>query len=417
MKILIVAARFPPCNVISSLRPYSWAKYWSKEGHQVDVLTTKSKYANNDLKFRLEGFNVDYVAIPFLDLIHSFCLKKDVSPTNHGDMRKNSLLDQLRARGVFNTCRMPDIHDLWALKCISKLFNAKYDAVISTGWPYSTHFVGYFLKITGRTSKWICDWRDPWIFSNPLFVGLPLFDSIEKIIEKRFHAVANNVTTVTETWANCLAKVYKRKVDVIYNGFAPEDHESLEKTYFWKNEKRKFRIVHTGSIYKYRVPDPFFEAVNLLINEGVLNVDNFEIDFAGDFPAKAIETFNLLSYCKDYGRIAREDALRMQRDADCLLFMDWADNNQSGVLSAKIYEYLYSDTPILSVGGKKDSLASNLITKSASGFVFESESALIASKLKEMFVTPKMEIINSDKDFIMSFTRENQARLLLNLIR
>ena len=37
MNILIVSHYFPPGNSIAALRPYSWAKYWSRMGHQVTV--------------------------------------------------------------------------------------------------------------------------------------------------------------------------------------------------------------------------------------------------------------------------------------------------------------------------------------------------------------------------------------------
>ena len=40
LKILIISAFFPPQNSIGGQRPYSFAKYWSRMGHSVDVLTT-----------------------------------------------------------------------------------------------------------------------------------------------------------------------------------------------------------------------------------------------------------------------------------------------------------------------------------------------------------------------------------------
>lgn len=38
MKILIVSYYFPPQNSIASLRPYSWAKWWRRAGHDVEKI-------------------------------------------------------------------------------------------------------------------------------------------------------------------------------------------------------------------------------------------------------------------------------------------------------------------------------------------------------------------------------------------
>ena len=53
MQILIVTHYFPPENTIASLRPYSWAKYWTRSGHQVTVLTTQEPIAEQNLSLPL----------------------------------------------------------------------------------------------------------------------------------------------------------------------------------------------------------------------------------------------------------------------------------------------------------------------------------------------------------------------------
>ncbi|MFM8917928.1 MAG: hypothetical protein ACKOGP_09325, partial [Bacteroidota bacterium] len=59
MRILIISTFFPPQNSIASHRPYSWAKYWSKAGHEVVVLTTpKKKNSNQTIDTSQGGFQV-----------------------------------------------------------------------------------------------------------------------------------------------------------------------------------------------------------------------------------------------------------------------------------------------------------------------------------------------------------------------
>ena len=51
-KILIISYCFPPLNVIASLRVYSWAKYWSRMGYEVCVLTAKKTTETVPLIYR-----------------------------------------------------------------------------------------------------------------------------------------------------------------------------------------------------------------------------------------------------------------------------------------------------------------------------------------------------------------------------
>ena len=57
-KILIITHYFPPINAIASHRPYSWAKYWSRMGHNITVLTTKKEPKSNDLNLDCSFFKV-----------------------------------------------------------------------------------------------------------------------------------------------------------------------------------------------------------------------------------------------------------------------------------------------------------------------------------------------------------------------
>ena len=64
--ILIIAYDWPPRNVISTHRVYSFAKYWSKIGHTITVLTAKKKFFDRPLDLFLprlpnvKVINLDY---------------------------------------------------------------------------------------------------------------------------------------------------------------------------------------------------------------------------------------------------------------------------------------------------------------------------------------------------------------------
>ena len=65
MRILIISTFFPPLNSIASLRPYSWAKYWVLEGHEVTVLTlAKEEDPKVALNYPNPGFRLIEVPLP-----------------------------------------------------------------------------------------------------------------------------------------------------------------------------------------------------------------------------------------------------------------------------------------------------------------------------------------------------------------
>ena len=60
LRILIVAHAFPPMNSIASHRPYSWARFWRDEGHEIHVLTPAKHHFDGmmDLERDLRGIRV-----------------------------------------------------------------------------------------------------------------------------------------------------------------------------------------------------------------------------------------------------------------------------------------------------------------------------------------------------------------------
>ncbi len=181
MKILIISTYFPPQNSIASLRPYSWAKWWSKMGHDVTVLTTRKRQLPSDLNLDTSLFTILELPVrtPF-SKANSIVIKSELSNSRKISF-KTRLLSILKNRyvlfcqktGVFYACRYPDWHDIWAKDAIDllKKDQLKWDLVISSGCPYSTHRIGLFLKVNNLTKRWVVDWRDLWA-KNHLYNGI-----------------------------------------------------------------------------------------------------------------------------------------------------------------------------------------------------------------------------------------------------
>lgn len=405
MRILIISTFFPPQNSIASLRPYSWAKYWTIWGHDVTVLTTeKSKNPSTDLNFENPGYKTIEVPLP------SFARK--LKQKNQSSSGKGSFIQTIRKkRGIFHSCRMPDLSDLWirpALQAIPK--EQTWDLIVSTCGPYSVHIVAHTLKKRGQNPKWIADYRDYWS-NHHIFKGLFPFTLIERFLERWLMKKADAIVTIGDAYAEPFRKKYgSSKVHVIENGFDPNDLNSLPAETIFPQDG-KIRLVHTGSFYKaVQDPAPFFKAVAKLGNE----LDQLEILFVGPELSDLktlIDQHQVSKWVKVGGFIDRPTALRMQRDAQGLLFFSYDNASVSGVYSGKLFEYLFSNKPIFYFGSKTHPSA-QLIEKTNSGQIAHTQiecEGLLRELLKGQLS------IRRDRALINSYTRETLSRKLLSI--
>jgi glycosyltransferase involved in cell wall biosynthesis len=435
LNILIITYFFPPLNSIASLRPYSWAKYWSRAGHDVTVLTLPKKPAPSDSPQPFDGFRVIEVPIPGMAFLRKIFGRNDISGASLTEFTANGkeatpttireFLYSKRSRwqkryGFFSGCRMPDLLDLWSGIAFKAVKNQHWDLVVSTAWPYGVHRPAYRLKKTGIAERWITDWRDLWTDSY-MFPGLLGFRAVERLLERRWSQVADAITTVSEPLADTLREKYGDKVHVIYNGFDPEDYENLPAERILPNDG-VFRIVYTGSIYSGKQdPSPLFEAVHNLYTQGKVSPECLRIIFCGinadvsDLARKhSVEEF--VEYA---GFVPRQQALRMQRDADALLFLEFESENAKGHLTGKLFEFLFAGPPIIGVGVGGDSSAGLMLKKTGRGKCFGRNAEKIAEEIKRCLSVNSNTILSAKKiDYyiISEYSRKVQSEKMLKLL-
>jgi len=404
MRILIISTFFPPQNSIASLRPYSFAKFWQEEGHEVEILTTEKHSPENPLELPLEPFHL--IEVPLPEAFHH--AKKNFNEQGKSRSFLKKILEYLRfKKGILNACRMPDITDIWAVKAFKAVSQRKkYDVIVSTAGPYSTHLLAWRLKKKGLADFWAADYRDTWS-DNYIYPGLFPFNLIERMLEKRMLKDADLVSTISEPFAKQFREKHKAKTITIENGFDASDmaYVPTEKQF---PDDGKFRIVHTGSIYLgKRDPGPFLRAVKKLADP------RLEVHFFGARNANLEEIIRELEVAVHCKFVTREKALAIQRDADLLLFLPWSDATVEGVLTGKLFEYLYSKTPILSAGpkGPLDS-AEELMLSMNAGHSARGEEAILEFLKKALATPPQKTSFNQN-----SFSRKELACKFLSHIQ
>lgn len=425
MRILIISTFFPPQNSIASLRPYSFAKFWSEKGHEIEVLTTQKVDEQKPLECPLSFATLIEVPLP---LFFSRWKKKyheeaaapsSPSPFSLKETVRRGIHFLRFQKGVMNACRMPDIADLWAVKALLLAKKrAPYDVVLSSAGPYATHLIAWRLKRAGIAKFWVADYRDTWS-DNYIYPGIFPFNTVERYLERTMLRDADAITTISDPFREELGKKHGReKTYAVENGFDEDDLSSLPPAPFFPKDG-KLRIVHTGSIYMgKRDPSPLLRAIRLAADENPALLEKLEVLFYGqrnaDLEAK-IKQYGVERWVRLGGFISRRESLAAQRDADFLLFLPWSDASVEGVLTGKLFEYLFSKTPILSAGICPLDSAEKRILELQAGKVVKGEAALAAFLVKslEKSKIPKTEL--SD-EALKRFSRKEIACTLLSTI-
>lgn len=435
MKILIVTAFFPPQNSIASLRPYSWAKYWSLAGHKVTVLTTPKKETSADSPMPFVNFEVIEVPVPWLKFFGRLRQphRTGVFPAEISSAGISKHLN-FRARlgewfkrlqrtyGVVYGVRMPDPLDLWARVAVRRVSDQTWDLVVSTAGPYSVHAPAYRLYKRGLAKQWIADWRDLWV-DHHIFPGLAGFRMLERYMERKWCTAASAITTVSQPLADVMAAKYGNKVSVIFNGFDIDDLELLPTQSIFPDDGVT-RIVYTGTIYAGKQdPTPLFQAIAQLAIESDLSPDRLQVLFCGNNAdvSEIAGTHGVADFVKYLGFMPRSRALQMQRDADVLLFLPLESDSAQGILTGKLFEYIYSGSLIWSVGRSDDASVASVLKAADCGVVMARDVLKIKAAIIELLEHSCVDVQSATRHkrydaFIDKYSRREQALRMLKIL-
>ncbi len=421
MRILIISHFFPPLNVAGSRRAYSWAKYWSRWGNEIAVLTTRKTRVNGSLDLAIEPLVYSQIKIQEIPY-WPFNLEGNPLPASR---RPNSKPIILKFRNLLpNLRRSPtgwllDSRIFWttpAVNCAIKLHqNWPYQVIVSSFNPPASHIIASRLK-NKLNAFWVADYRDLW-FGNHEYHARGIFSIIEKTLEDSTVKEADFLTSVSEPLCKILESRFQKPVALIENGYDAEElaSNSLSIDSSIKNTKV---IIYTGTFYPEYNLDPLFLAINNLEEKGIGVKDRLKIIFyshEGYLIQPLIKKFAVEKIVELPGYIDWDQALEEQKKADALLFLEWSEPNVDGILSSKIFEYMSAGKPILSIGSSILKAASKLIEQTGTGIYLGDSMPKIAETLKDL-LDGKSLPYNPELSLIESFTREKQAKKMLDAI-
>lgn len=252
-----------------------------------------------------------------------------------------------------------------AYRAASRLVkNERFDAILTSGPPHSTHLVGLLLKQRFKI-PWVADLRDPW---SLLEMDIGVTTNRSKAIERRLEALvvrhADVILTTTPRLTHAMRRLYPNvpgeRFRTITNGFDCAD--------FTVNGDQlpvsaHFEIAHLGNLVIRRSPRPILVALSRLVEQQRLPRDSVRLTFFGD----SDDEFNPAAMAADAGladmvnaspRIPSAQANRAMLQSDLLLLLA---QDQPLQIPSKVFDYLASGADILALtsdGALADLLAS-----------------------------------------------------------
>ena len=292
-----------------------------------------------------------------------------------------------------------------------------FDVIISSYGPPAPLIVGSYAKKIFQ-SKWIVDYRDLWTESHICF-GLWPFTLFEKWLENKIIPKATALTTVSEGLQEALQEKFPHlSTTVVSNGFDQELMDQALPDYFSKRPS-KFRIVYTGSIFSFlQDPAPLYQALLELEQEIPDLEGRLEVLLYGRIPQdrlqqiKSMDVSHLVSF---QGYVSQEESRSIQQSADLLLFILGPNPQMKGVMTGKLFDYLYARPPILAIGSPEDYCPNRLIAETRSGFNCGTDIQKI-KKVIQLGLDKKYQL-DKDRNTIMSYSRKEQAHRLIQLLQ
>jgi glycosyltransferase involved in cell wall biosynthesis len=340
-KILIISYSFPPSNKIGGRRWVKFSKYLTKNGFDVQVITSKNKNENawlddlTYLKNKIDSISFNYPS--YLGIVSKNYFQKIM-------YRLSLLWSKLNTEFNYFDKSVHGKKNL--LRKVRFYLRNGFDNVIVSVAPF--HMATFISELIPQYPEvnFIVDFRDPWL-ENESSYGYHTISKKRQIKENESERKVinsfNHVVSVSKFITDSLIIKYPNsnaEFHTIPNGFDNDDISELSNDI----SSNKIKLIFAGTLYdnskKY-----FKKLVELLnelkiIDEELYN--KIEIDFYGSFSS---EVYNIHETIIIKGYVDNKEINNQILSADaCLLFLS-DDINYS--FSTKFCEYIGRKKPII----------------------------------------------------------------------
>lgn len=344
--LLFISYYFPPIHVNAVVRIKNFYEGFIENGFQIYVITGKfPRQTPRDTSHQKCIPNISFIPLVGIRMfLINRILKYHTLPLSWKRKPLVSYLLSVRNRIPFDMF-FGDGGLLYFIRTYLQglrwIKKHKITHIFSSFSPITDHFVAYLLKCRYPYLHWIADFRD-----LPLDIKSPVKwnHTISQFIFKKMMCNVNEIITVSEGLKKKLV-CFNPHIN-IYSGCI----SSVKKNLLTKRPSL-FNLNYTGSIY----PDsqdlyPLIIVLKELIEEKKMDINDIKWTYCGIhsgifkewlapyFNEEQMEIQPLLSL---------NDSKKRQKEAGINILLTWSTDNQEGILTTKLFEYLESGRPIL----------------------------------------------------------------------
>ncbi|MEM6732690.1 MAG: glycosyltransferase, partial [Myxococcota bacterium] len=397
MRLLLLAAVFPPKGGPGAIRYAHLTHYWARAGHVVDVVTSSVGWHDDsrlsellDVQglnvFRVEGPNVgawvgagvgaslgagvgSRVGAGLGARVGGFLgttLGSRLVPSLIEQLgRVGSLRDWLKdpsanvgalravARGVKSVrdqVVIPDEQLVYVAGWVSELERLlkeeHYDALLTTSYPYSAHLAGAAVKMRHPDLRWVMELRDPWAGTRVRGRTAGPAASVDAALERFCVERADTVSVISDDMRELYRERYPDATLVVTpNGFEPGPPLAEPPT------PPPYVFCYTGSFdHEVSPAAPVIEMLDHLLSQGVA----LEFKWAGtaDLPsAEVLAQFDKRhpGVLEKLGQLPFSEVHTVREDSHFLVL---TLTPGAPVYTTKVFEYLDSGRPVVALVGE-----------------------------------------------------------------
>ena len=424
-KVLILCYYFPPTNLTASQKAYAWAKYLNDFGYYPIVVTRNwdieisSKYdvvrsSGTEIRHeKKENYEVYY--IPYKSSIQNRLFSKN----------KNAVYSLLSKVLTFSESLCLNFSNYFSTnKEIFRFADMLLDTnkgikkMLITGNPFVFFKMGYLLN-KKHTIPWIADYRDMWTTQELHDTDREHFlfsflKTLEKKSEKKWVGSAKYITSVSQHYADRISAFVGKENRVVPNGFFHEEFEALDDT-----KNKEFTLCYSGTLYDAQNVEILIEAYKQLILDH--DAPRTKLIFLGAAWKKEQRlrleqlTLGFYDYIEITDRVARQDALQIQKSAHILLLFPY--DGAHSVIPSKLYEYIGLRVPILMVPGDRD-VVDQILKKNNLGYTANTvlETHKILVQAYQLYLSDDQQMLTIDSRSTDKYTRKSSTEKMSALL-
>lgn len=377
-KVLIITYYWPPSGGGGVMRWLKFVKYLPEYGWQPVVFTPENPDPSTLDKSLTRDVPPETIVLK-LPIWEPYDVYRKLTGKSKETKFKAGYISEASGQGwkdklsvfIRGNLMIPDPRKFWIKPAVrfltGYLKENPVDLIVSTGPPHSMHLIALEIK-RKLNIPWLADFRDPWTnidFYTRLRLT-PWADRKHQLLEKKVLQTADMVDTVSWSWAEDFKRILPREIEVITNGYDPEDFEFEE-----LEPDQHFSIIHIGSFNKDRNPEALWVALAGMADSDEQFRKDLRIRFAGQTDGSILQSLSekgLKDNCEDFGYLVHKKSLSLLKQSQVLLLPLNDAPNVSGIIPGKLFEYMAAEKPILVIG-PQDGDTARIIRESGAGHV------------------------------------------------